>query len=198
MTGLTKISTKKKIREKSGFTLIELLVVVAIIAIIAAIAVPNIVSINIRAKVKGVRADMGSIAIALEDYRIDHDGHYPSQNTIPDAIKDDGTFVGLGKLIYPTTSDNSPVNSPVYLTSIPKDPFNPNDDPRGYYSYFTTGDPPKAWALVSYGPDKDRDINSYAEAEEAWYNGVKRYNSDEGITSSGDIVIIGPYSTGQG
>jgi len=195
MIGLAKISTKKRIWEESGFTLIELLVVVAIIAIISAIAVPHIMSANIRAKIKVVNSDMGSIAIALEDYKIDH-GYYPLQNTVPDAIKDDGTFVGLGKLIYPTTFDNTPV----YLTSIPKDPFNDDPDPGGYYSYFTTGDPtaPTAWALVSYGPDKDRDINSYAEAKEAWYNGVKRYNSDEGITSSGDIVIIGPYSTGQG
>ena len=185
MAGLTKISTKKRIRGKSGFTLIELLIVVAIIAIIAAIAVPNIISTNIRAKVKGVRADMGSIAIALEDYRIDH-GYYPPQNTIPDAIKDDGTFVGLGKLIYPTTSDNSPV----YLTSIPEDPFNPNSDPGGYYSYFTTGDPtaPTAWALVSYGPDRVRSINSYDDANDP----SKIYDQNAGIISSGDIVLTGP------
>jgi len=185
MAGLTKISTKKRIQGKSGFTLIELLIVVAIIAIIAAIAVPNIISTNIRAKIKGVRADMGSVAIALEDYRIDHDGHYPPQNTIPDAIKDDGTFVGLGKLIYPTTSDN---NTPVYLTSIPKDPFNPNSDPGGYYSYFTTGDPPKAWALVSYGPDRVISISSYDDAKDP----NKIYDQNAGIISSGDIVLTGP------
>ncbi|TET93424.1 prepilin-type N-terminal cleavage/methylation domain-containing protein, partial [Candidatus Aerophobetes bacterium] len=48
-----------------GFTVIELLIVIAIISIIAAIAVPNLMSANIRAKVSGVKADMGSIAIAL-------------------------------------------------------------------------------------------------------------------------------------
>ena len=192
MAGLTKISTKKRIRGESGFTLIELLIVVAIIAIIAAIAVPNIISTNIRAKVKGVRADMGSIAIALEDYRIDH-GYYPPQyEGNYDKIAKVGTSLtketarGLGKLIYPTTSDNSPV----YLTSIPEDPFNPNSDPGGYYSYFTTGDPtaPTAWALVSYGPDRVRSINSYDDANDP----SKIYDQNAGIISSGDIVLTGP------
>ena len=189
MAGLTKISTKKRIREKSGFTLIELLIVVAIIAIIAAIAVPNIISTNIRAKVKGVRADMGSVAIALEDYRIDNGSYPPQYDDNYDKIATtapltSGNAQGLGRLIYPTTS--SP--TPVYLTSIPKDPFNDNPDPGGYYSYFTTGDPPKAWALVSYGPDRVRSINSYDDAKDP----SKIYDQNAGIISSGDIVLTGP------
>ena len=191
MTGLTKISTKKRIWEKSGFTLIELLVVVAIIAIIAAIAVPNIISTNIRAKVKGVRADMGSIAIALEDYRIDN-GSYPPQydgnydKIATTAPLTSGNAQGLGRLIYPTTS--SP--TPVYLSSIPRDPFNSNSEPGGHYSYFTTGNPtePTAWALVSYGPDRVRSIDSYDDANDP----SKIYDQNAGIISSGDIVLTGP------
>lgn len=59
-----------------GFTLIELLIVVAIIAILAAIAVPNFLEAQTRAKVSRVKADMRSVATALETYKIDTN-HFP-------------------------------------------------------------------------------------------------------------------------
>jgi len=59
----------------SAFTLIELLIVVAIIAILAAIAVPNFLEAQVRSKVSRVKADMRSIATALESYRVDNN-HY--------------------------------------------------------------------------------------------------------------------------
>jgi len=178
-------------KKRNGFTLPELLIVAAIVLIIMAILIPNIIAARIRAKVSGVRSEMGSIAIMLEDYKIDNGG-YPTQYTSPDVITNNtnppspDNVVGLGKLIYPTTSDSTPV----YLSTVPKDPFNENEDPGGYYSYFTSGD--TLWALVSWGPDKDDDIKSYAEAKTAIDDGTKMYNQENGITSDGDIVIIGP------
>lgn len=59
-----------------GFTLIELLIVVAIIAILAAIAVPNFLEAQTRAKIARGKADMRSVATALETYAIDY-GKYP-------------------------------------------------------------------------------------------------------------------------
>ncbi|MBN1476792.1 prepilin-type N-terminal cleavage/methylation domain-containing protein, partial [Candidatus Sumerlaeota bacterium] len=56
---------------RQAFTLIELLIVVAIIAILAAIAVPNFLEAQTRAKVSRVKADMRSMATALESYVID-------------------------------------------------------------------------------------------------------------------------------
>ncbi len=80
-----------------GFTLIELLIVVAIIAILAAIAVPNFLEAQTRAKVSRVKADVRSIATALEAYRIDQNlypsdaGHgappYPRQSTASGSAK---------------------------------------------------------------------------------------------------------------
>ena len=58
-----------------GFTLIELLIVVAIIAILAAIAVPNFLEAQTRAKVSRARADLRSVATAVEAYRIDHNSY---------------------------------------------------------------------------------------------------------------------------
>jgi len=61
---------------KRGFTLIELLIVVAIIAILAAIAVPNFLEAQTRAKVSRGKADMRTVATALETYAIDY-SKYP-------------------------------------------------------------------------------------------------------------------------
>ena len=58
-----------------GFTLIELLIVVAIIAILAAIAIPNFIEAQVRSKVSRAKADMRSIATALEGYRVDNTGY---------------------------------------------------------------------------------------------------------------------------
>src|SRR5215217_1415363 len=63
-------------RMKKAFTLIELLIVVAIIAILAAIAVPNFLEAQTRAKVSRGKADMRSVATALETYMIDNN-KYP-------------------------------------------------------------------------------------------------------------------------
>jgi len=207
---------------EGSYALVELLIVIAIVIIITAIAVPNLISANIKAKVKGIKSEMGSIAIALEDYRIDDEaGNYPIQpgpGYDPDVIaKSDKAFdhhseaIGLGKLLFPEgTSD------PVYLYRIPGDPFNDSGEEEwngtsgahnNHYCYFTanasrqsSSSEAKYWALVSYGPDKDPNINSYTEAWKAVdpnapnHNTYKNlvYNPDNGITSSGDIVIIGP------
>ena len=50
---------------------------VAIIAILAAIAVPNFLEAQMRSKVARVKADMRTIATAVESYAIDCNGKYP-------------------------------------------------------------------------------------------------------------------------
>lgn len=206
---------RKKQMRKEGFTMIELLIVIAIITVITAIAVPNLISANVKAKVKGIKAEMGSIAIALEDYRMD-EGDYPidpehtgsgyGADVIakPNIDIDDPTdAIGLGQLVFPMGAIDS-----VYLYRIPDDPFNDGGEEEwngtsgahdNHYSYFTadasgaaSSSEAKYWALVSYGPDKDLDITSYSDARDAYDNGTDLYDPDSGITSNGDIVIIGP------
>lgn len=58
--------------KNQGFTLIELLIVVAIIAILAAIAIPNFLAAQTRSKVSRTKADMRTIAVALESYFVDN------------------------------------------------------------------------------------------------------------------------------
>jgi type II secretion system protein G len=62
---------------RRGFTLIELLIVVAIIAILAAIAVPNFMEAQARAKVSRCKADMRSVATAIESYKVDTNDYPP-------------------------------------------------------------------------------------------------------------------------
>ncbi len=99
-----------------GFTLIELLIVVAIIAILAAIAVPNFLEAQTRSKVSRVKADLRTLATAMEAYQVDN-------NILP---PNDGGGVAsqfrLNKVVVLTT----PI---AYITSLPEDPFFPSDAP---------------------------------------------------------------------
>lgn len=108
-------------RKKSifGFTLIELLIVVAIIAILAGIAVPNFLEAQLRSKVSRARADMRSIATALESYHVD-------QNHYPVPADEHGELVAM-KLAHADGFETklSPLlTTPVaYLSSLPLEPF---------------------------------------------------------------------------
>jgi len=107
-------------RMKKGFTLIELLIVVAIIAILAAIAVPNFLEAQVRSKVSRTKADMRSIATALESYYIDYnsypyDGYYVSSPGYPTSPVNEYNYWYLPKTISTPTA---------YLTTcIFVDPF---------------------------------------------------------------------------
>jgi type II secretion system protein G len=155
-----------------GFTLIELLIVVAIIAILAAIAVPNFLEAQTRAKVSRVRADLRSIATAVEAYAVDYNG-YPV----------DWAPLGVPKPLFASTWMGEHVEfvaltTPVaYMTGVPDDPFF-----EGYqlgiptersYAYGATQGPFAIfaalfnvhWILSSRGPDRHLDIDDFRTGE---------------------------------
>ena len=100
---------------RKAFTLIELLIVVAIIGILAAIAVPNFLNAQTRARISRVQADMRTVALAMETYRLDKNSIPPDMNT--------GGFPSL------MLSDIPVLTTPfAYLTDIPIDPFNPGSN----------------------------------------------------------------------
>jgi general secretion pathway protein G len=69
------------LKNQKGFTFVELLIVVAIIGIISAMAVPNLIHGLQRAKISRTKADLRTIAIALEMYRLDY-GFVPFKSLI--------------------------------------------------------------------------------------------------------------------
>ncbi len=135
-----------KTKRCGAFTLIELLIVVAIIAILAAIAVPNFLEAQTRAKVARVKADMRTIATAIETYCIDYNS-YPRMNPNVCADPDNPQDTWLVGSIYdhflwyewheggenmlgPGGGVPTSLTTPVaYLTShAPSDPFIGNMD----------------------------------------------------------------------
>ena len=177
----------------AGFTLIELLIVVAIIAILAAIAVPNFLEAQTRSKVSRAKADMRTIATALESYRVDTNA-YPL--SFVDAPLAPGYWPGNLKTTWYVL-----LTSPVaYMSSIPKDAFGGDfrvttiDDLRFLFDYrrtfvtktssgastikeistgvaaSTANDPlgtVDSWLLYSPGPDKEQNINTHRAGQGA-------------------------------
>lgn len=175
-----------KISTTSAFTLIELLIVVAIIAILAAIALPNFHEAQTRAKVSRVQADLRTLGIAMECYRLDNNSYVPHKDTPAD--------------LYPLTT---PI---AYVSSIPADFFKDGATPVDsganytwqdlyeiYYFLMPTfggGDwlarqvtAGRMWVLSSWGPDLKEDM---------YGNAVSPYDPTNGTTSRGDIYRVGP------
>ncbi|MBN1478137.1 prepilin-type N-terminal cleavage/methylation domain-containing protein [Candidatus Sumerlaeota bacterium] len=106
---------------RTGFTLIELLIVVAIIAILAAIAVPNFLEAQTRAKVSRAKADIRSLATAIEAYRIDHNA-YPNDVElgwpwyVPTALSTPVAYITNAFLLDPFRT--APTDSTSHLTGI--------------------------------------------------------------------------------
>jgi prepilin-type N-terminal cleavage/methylation domain-containing protein len=100
---------------RRGFTLIELLIVVAIIAILAAIAVPNFLEAQTRAKVSRSKADMRSLATAIETYQIDNNKymHYMGSSDPESVQKIFDEFGVWQTALFRLTS---PI---AYMTSLP-------------------------------------------------------------------------------
>lgn len=189
-------------RPKAGraFTLIELLIVVAIIAILAAIAVPNFLEAQVRAKVSRLKADMRSICVAIESYRVDHTA-YPA----------DPWPYALNVITTPVS----------YITAIPKDDFarkasvnwgyppldswyinkedgySPSEtDGRSAVDGWDLWDPPRqnfAYGLISPGPDILWEWDRRDNYPDGRYVGdALYYDGTNGTVSQGDMIVYGP------
>jgi general secretion pathway protein G len=126
-------SEKDQKRVKRGFTLLELLVVILILGLLSAFVVPNIVGAGDKAKRDLVCSQMGSVANALDMFKMDN-GTYPE------------TEEGLKALVTNPDSDKYPTySSKPYMKRVPKDSWGQP------IQYVKTG---SGFELISFGADR--------------------------------------------
>ncbi|MFH1738144.1 MAG: prepilin-type N-terminal cleavage/methylation domain-containing protein [bacterium] len=185
-------------KTRAAFTLIELLIVVAVIGILAAIAVPNFLNAQNRAKVSRCEADMRSLSMAIETYRLDNNQYHPDLGiywaTNFPLVQSSGALC----IFYPLTT---PVS---YISTPPITPFGPwqstgapNVDFRGYdyeqvlitnLSQQGLLEARYEYALISAGPT--RDFVTLGMSKNSIVGTV--YNMTNGVVSAGNVVRYGP------
>lgn len=119
------LSTMKK--SVSGFTIVELLIVIVVIAILASISVVAFTGIQGRARDSERQSELNGVMKALEMYRAENGGYPRCGATGPHQV---GGGLGSGTL-HDCVQDELVPN---YMTSVPRDPEDPNVPHRYYYA----------------------------------------------------------------
>jgi len=191
---------------KKGFTLIELLIVVAIIAILAAIAVPNFLEAQVRSKVARSKADIRSLATAVETYYIDWN-KYPGDGAqycwtivypydyywyVPDTVTTPVAYITSAMLIDPfrtdKTTDPKLRRYRYWYVDMTWGTVGTRSPASSYYPFlkFWYG----AWKMNSAGPDQI--YGPYYETTiwpgTEYPNLPIPYDSTNGTTSGGDVM----------
>lgn len=102
-------------RTRRGFSLIELVIVVVILGIIGAIAIPRMSRGAAGAADSAVMADIATLRNAIEMYRAEHNGAFPTEADIANQLTQYTDVSGDAQ----AASDATHVYGP-YLHAIPK------------------------------------------------------------------------------
>ena len=123
-------------RFEQGFTLIEMLIVLVVISIIIGVVLPNFRGTQDEASFQRAKADLRTIATAIESYYIHN------SNATPAALS------------------NLTSASPTIVTVVPDDPFRPSGND---YSYFTDSNN-TYYVAFSYGVGRTATITGISTA----------------------------------
>lgn len=115
---------------KRGFTLIEMMIVIVVIAILIGVLLPNFRGTQDEASVSRAKAELRTLATAVESYYIHH------SNALPTALS------------------NLTSATPRIVTVIPDDPFRASTD----YTYSVDSNN-VYYVIYSYGADRAADIS---------------------------------------
>lgn len=150
---MNNVNHHQKTKHQRGFTLIEVLVVVVIMGMLIGLIGPNIIGQVDKARVTTARADMATLAQALDMYKLDNH-FYPT------------TDQGLEALVQKPQASPVPKNwnSQGYLkdTRLPLDPWD------GEYIYISPGEESRAYELLSLGADQRVGGEEYAADISSW------------------------------
>ncbi|UCF06758.1 MAG: prepilin-type N-terminal cleavage/methylation domain-containing protein [bacterium] len=80
--------------DKRGMTLIELMIVIVVIGIIAAAAIPNLISMQLRAKEATVKSNCHTVQLAAENFAVLNLGKYASDHDT-DVTPDGDTILDM-------------------------------------------------------------------------------------------------------
>lgn len=117
--GCTNTSARKSQGRRRAFTLVEVLIVVTVLAILAGVVVPQVTGVLDEVKQSTMLHDLRELTMAIERYRIDHDG------ATPDLIERDTLIQLVSKTDVEGNVGNGPqhVYGP-YLPRIGPNPLN--------------------------------------------------------------------------
>ncbi|MFH1499448.1 MAG: prepilin-type N-terminal cleavage/methylation domain-containing protein, partial [Verrucomicrobiota bacterium] len=156
---------------RRGFTLVELLTVIAIIGILSAITFGVVKGVNERAAIGQAKAELGTLAQALESYKRQY-GDYPragnsaTLTTAAAADNQSGRF--LNALFGKLGPKGDPINGKMFLdasnfalastTALPTPGNNTVVanallDPWGRHYLYAYSEGWRKYALLSAGPD---------------------------------------------
>jgi len=182
---------RKRIR---AFTLIELLIVVAIIGILVAISVPNFLEAQTRAKVSRALAELRTMTLGIESYRLDNHRYPPDGDDLP--FFDPSLWSQAAQFARLTTPvayvpaamvdrfGTVKVSDPAMMLLFP-------GNPPYTYSYMTFGDyaahegNPTIYGVISLGPNGIFDSAANRGIDDT-------YDPSNGTVSRGDIILYGP------
>jgi general secretion pathway protein G len=188
--------------KRTGLALVELLIVFALLALMAAVAVPGFVDSQARSRTARARADMRSMAVAVEAYKVDF-GWFPfSANDAWWLVQSGSPW---GTFVYTTNLALRCATTPVaYLNAVPLDYFgNQSGFPFGSYLYVTEQREYGAGKTVNFNwcPASGYGFGSVAlngAWDYAYGPGLEStvinsiYDPSNGMVSRGDIIRVGP------